>query len=729
MCVGKTVFSTAFFLFISLITVLPAAADPLPSCAVAATPTLLVAAEGLTELTAPITLTCTGGTSGQAVSSDVFVTLNTNITNRPDINGAPSNVTVTADTGSGPVLLPVTPQFSGASTIYVNRVSYVVPTPSTQAVVLQISGLRAAIANVTGGTSTASVTALVQNTAFTFVNSAGVTVTPATSAGPSLLTSVLSYPLPCTGSSLPTGQFGFQDLLTAGTSVSTVRVTEATSSAFRAATQGADTGNRIVVNMSGYPAGVRIFVPDVIVGNNGSAPTSAGAFGSTPSGGTFTSGFNQLLLNRVTGADKNGAGGTVTGAPNGLESFNTVTEITLTGGAGYAVYEVVSSDVTVTETAQIPVFVAGAANLCASSGSATLAPVLGPVSNVSVSTPTDPIPRFVAETPGPDCKIFDDCDSLSFPTLAVDKTSITLSANSQGNTTSAALNITNSGSGNLLYTIITTYQTTSGQSLPGWLTLSQSSGENGATVALTADPSQLSQGTYQATVSINAGTYGIVNVPVTFNVGPVGVTIKAIVSAASYQAVPLAPGSYAALFGTNLGGQNVSISLAGVTCTACISYAGATQVNFIIPQQAVSGVIFGGHVNVVLTVDGMQSNTFEMPVALNSPGVFNPGIENVAGSLTVNSATQPAVQNQYIAIFMTGLQLPIAGAVTVSTGNQTGLIPQYDDQAPGLPGLEQVNVWVPAGLSPVNGAVPLSVCLTQTGGQQLCSPPVSLYIK
>ncbi len=95
---------------------------------------------------------------------------------------------------------------------------------------------------------------------------------------------------------------------------------------------------------------------------------------------------------------------------------------------------------------------------------------------------------------------------------------------------------------------------------------------------------------------------------------------------------------------------------------------------------------------------------------------------------TVNLATQPVAQNQYVAIFMTGLQLPITGTVSVSIGSQTGLIPQYADQAPGLPGLEQVNVLVPTGLSPVNGAVPLSVCLTLSGAQPLCSPPVSLYV-
>jgi uncharacterized protein (TIGR03437 family) len=501
-----------------------------------------------------------------------------------------------------------------------------------------------------------------------------------------------------------------------------VRVTEGATAAFRPATTGADTGNRILVKMSGYPAGVRIFVPDAIVGNDGSTPTSAGAFGTSSSGGIFRGGLDQLLLYRVTGADANGVGGTVPAAPGGMRSFDTVSEVDLTEGAGYAVYEVMSSANAVRETAQIPVFVAGAENLCGPSGSATLAPVLGPVSNVSNSTATDPVPRFLEETPGPDCQIFNDCNSLSFPRIRVDKTSVTLNGNSQGNIVTTTLGIGNAGSGNLRYTLTTSYESGS-----GWLTLSQSAGENAEIIAMRANPSDLSEGTYEATVTINAGTYGLVNVPVIFNVGPVGVTIKAIVSAASFQPGPLAPGSYAALFGVNLGGESVAISVAGVTCTTCISYAGATQVNFLIPQQALAGVLFGGEVNVVLTVDGKPSNTFVMPVALNSPGVFSPGIENADAS--VNLATQPTGENQYVAIYMTGLQLPITGNVTVTIGGQAGLVPVYADQAPELPGLEQVNVLVPSGLTPVNGAVPLSVCLTATAGQPLCSPDVNLYIR
>ncbi len=712
-----SVFFLAFFLFVAT-----AAAQTIPACTVTA-PTYLVSAEGLAELTAPITLSCSGGTSGQTVSTDLFVTLNTNITNRPDLNGRPSGIAVTADTGSGATPLLVTPQFSGSSTIFVNGISYVVPTPSTRVVVIQLTGIRAAVANLTGGTSdTSIITALVQNTAFQFPNSTGVTLAPAKSAGPSLRASVLSYGVPCSGSALPSGQFGFHDLVTAGTSASTIRITEATQTAFRAAAAGADSGNRIIVNMSGYSTGVRIFVPDAIVGNNGTTPTSAGAFSTNAAGGTYNSGANQLLLFRVVGADATGAGGSVNGAPGALQSFDTVTEVALTGGSGYAVYEVVSADDTVAETAQIPVFVAGAGSLCTASGSATLAAVYGPVSNVSNSTPTDPVPRFLAENPGPDCQVYGDCNSLSVPRIGVDKASITLGSSSLGNSVSTNLLISNAGSGTLLYTLTTTYQSGS-----GWLTLGQSSGVNAASVSITADPTLLSQGTYTATVSINAGTYGVLNVPVTFNVGPVGVAIKAIVSAASFKAGPLAPGSYAALFGTNLNGQNVSLTVGGITCTSCISYAGPTQVNFLIPQQASTGVLFGGYVNVVLNVDGQASNTFAMPVAFNSPGVFSPGIENVDAS--VNLATQPTSQGKYVAIYMTGLQLPINGQVTVTIGGQAGLVPVYADQAPGLQGLEQVNVLVPTGLSPINGAVPLSVCIAANGAQPLCSPVVSLYVK
>ena len=55
-----------------------------------------------------------------------------------------------------------------------------------------------------------------------------------------------------------------------------------------------------------------------------------------------------------------------------------------------------------------------------------------------------------------------------------------------------------------------------------------------------ADPSILQPGTYNATITISAAPYGSFNVPVTFTVGPPGVTISNVLNAATGTS-PVAP--------------------------------------------------------------------------------------------------------------------------------------------------------------------------------------------
>jgi uncharacterized protein (TIGR03437 family) len=358
------------------------------------------------------------------------------------------------------------------------------------------------------------------------------------------------------------------------------------------------------------------------------------------------------------------------------------------------------------------------ASACSSIPSLSVA--YGPVSTVAIATPTDPIPRFISEAPGPDCQIFNDCSSISPPRVVVDQTSLALTGNSQGNPQTVTLNVSNGGQGQLSFSVAVSYQTGS-----GWLSVSPTSGINSAAVAVTADPTNLAQGVYLATVSVNGGNAGVVNVPLTFNVGPVGVTIKGIVSAASFQVGgPIAPSSYASIFGVNLNGTNVSVTVGGTTCITCITYAGSTQVNFLVPQSAAANLI-AGYIPISLIVDGHVSNSYSVPLSNNAPAVFVPGIINQNGS--VNSTTQPSTATQYISVYMTGLAQPATGTVTVTMGAQTGIAPMYAGSS-SAPGEQQINVTVPSGLTPVNGAVPLSVCVSQTGTQPLCSPSVNLYV-
>ncbi len=248
----------------------------------------------------------------------------------------------------------------------------------------------------------------------------------------------------------------------------------------------------------------------------------------------------------------------------------------------------------------------------------------------------------------------------------------------------------------------------------------QLTSQNGATLQLFADPSNLQPGIYTANVTISGGAYGTYTLPVTFTVGPPGVTVSNVLNAAS-GASPVAPGSYAALYGLNLAGQNVSVTFNGLP--ASIIYTSPTQINLIVPASLGTATA----ADVVVRVDGKTSNSFKTALVLNAPGIFNPGIENADG--TVNTATNPALNGSFVAVYLTGLSLPLTGQVTVNIGKITNLLPLYAGAQPTLPALDQVNVTVPTALAGSVNPVPLMICIPGPAGQPVCSNPANLYVQ
>jgi uncharacterized protein (TIGR03437 family) len=107
-----------------------------------------------------------------------------------------------------------------------------------------------------------------------------------------------------------------------------------------------------------------------------------------------------------------------------------------------------------------------------------------------------------------------------------------------------------------------------------------------------------------------------------------------------------------------------------------------------------------------------------------APGIFNPGILNQDN--TVNSPTNPALVGSVIQIFATGLLPPEGGVVDVKIHDQANLVPLYAATAPGVPGLQQVNVRVPAGLPGITTEV--VVCGTSSG-TRVCSPPAQITLR
>ena len=393
----------------------------------------------------------------------------------------------------------------------------------------------------------------------------------------------------------------------------------------------------------------------------------------------------------------------------------------MTGGTGssYAVYEVVDSNPSAVETAQIPAFLVAATANCTGAITPSVTAALAPVSNVSVATATDAIPRFIAMNPASDCTQLNDCGASYIPALTADTTPIKLTGSSKGDKQSALLRIGNSGAGLLYYSTSVQYQT--GQA-SGWLTLTPSAGVNGGTIQVIADPSGLQQGTYNATITVSTGAYGSATIPVTFTVGAQGVTITSIGNAASWQYGTVAPGSYAVLFGANLAGRNVSVTFNSLPAT--VIYDSASQINLIVPTGV--GGQLAALVNV--TVDGLVSNSYRVNLAPNVPGIFDPGIINVTDG-TVNNSDHRVAGGDFISIYMTGLTVPVTGQVTVNIGGFTNLIPTYAGAQPTLPALDQVNVQVPRSVAAGPNFLPVQVCIPGTNGQPVCSNQVNLYLR
>ena len=74
-------------------------------------------------------------------------------------------------------------------------------------------------------------------------------------------------------------------------------------------------------------------------------------------------------------------------------------------------------------------------------------------------------------------------------------------------------------------------------------------------------------------------------------------------------------------------------------------------------------------------------------------------------------------------IFATGI--PNGATVTAQIGNQMNLAPQFAGAAPTVPGVQQVNVAVPGGISA--GMTQLVLCAT-VAGQPYCSTGYALAV-
>jgi len=445
------------------------------TCDANATPPV-IKAEGITERVGDMVLNCSGGAPGETVTGNFSIFLNVNITNRV-VGNTVTGVVFTIDTGSGPQPVATPGVLTNPSGLVYNGLSFQLS--STGTALIRIADLRAAAIEL-NLTPNANVTAFLGfNANLVSLSNSALTVGTIerglySSSADTLICSQAGSPLPT--------NLTFGNLLSGGTSFASTRVTEGFGDAFEAKSQSdnlnADTGTRIIIQYSNFPAGAQLYAPDVVAGSDALQPTGGGDFGVAASGGQYKPSTNgSLLLARVLNANANGAGGVPVFTPSspgsGAVSFNNVNPIALTSGSGVLVYEVVDSNPNVVETAQFPTFLGLAPNLVSGSVITTTNVYLAPLSTVETGTANDPIPRFLAVTPLTDCTILGDCNASYLPGLYVDTSAVTITAQAGSTYQVAYVIINNKGGGVLHWSVAIEYVTGS-----GWLTVSPSSGTN-----------------------------------------------------------------------------------------------------------------------------------------------------------------------------------------------------------------------------------------------------------
>jgi uncharacterized protein (TIGR03437 family) len=715
-------FYPSFYLFLVSSALGLANAQTILTCNSIAVPPI-VRTEGIAERIGDIVLNCSGGAPAARITGNLSIFLSVNITNRVAGNTV-TDVVFTVDNGSGPQPVNVPGTITGPSSLVYNGVSFTLSPTGTAT--LRIANIRAAADQLTP---------LANNSIQAFIgfNSASLislTDTQVAVAKPqpglygSFSSKIICGP---NGSPLPDNPNSLVSLLAANAVFASTRVTEGYADSFtpKGAWQGlnADTGVRIMVRYSGFPTGARLFIPNVVAGSDAIQPTAGGDFGLPASGGRYAPGGNgSLLLSLVQSADANGAGGTVVYTP-GLPgsapvSFDSMTEIALTNGSGSAVYEVVDANPSVQESAQFPTFL----GLGPTSNGGAITTDAGisfaPVSTVMTASAQAPIPRFVTATVPPDCSIVGDCGAKYLPSLSVVESSLKYTAPAGSNFQVDYIQVQNSSGGVMHWTTAVKYLSGS-----GWLRLSPTDGANNGTIRVDALPGSLTPGTYNAILTIDAGPLaGTRDVPITLVITaalppPVPTpAVAGIVNAATFAPGALAPGSIATLIGRNFSGASLSVTFDGLP--GQILFSNDSQINVLVPAALQSKT----STQLVVQVNGVASASQTVSLTPFAPGIFKGGVLNQDN--TVNGSDHPAQAGTVIQVFATGLSG--TGVITARIGDHVINQPYYGGPAPGLPGVQQVDLIVPDDLTGSTAAV--SVCGGLTIDLVVCGPPVQVNL-
>ncbi len=655
----------------------------------------VVRQEGLAERVSDVSLICSGGQPGSRVQINLTILLSTNITNAVAKDGA-ADVKLSIDNGAGPVYIGVDPTPSGPNSVTYYGLAFNLS--SSASAVLRLSNIRAAAGAMPLGLDSRIQAFFTANGSHALsVNNNPVTVAI---AQPGLLATFPAQFL-CTGSSLPV-IIDFLDVLNFGTRFRSVRFT----AGFAGSLQR---GTRLFVRFTGFPPGARLMIPDAVVGSSAPTPTSAGDMGLAVSPGSIFGFDTQFLMVRVSGADSFGAGGATTySAPGSLS------EVTMSGGSGIIIYEVTNSNALQQESAQFPVFLVMDPRPDSTALMGQIDLGFAPFSGVSSASSTAPVPRFVNGAVTSDCTALGKCSGPDIPKLAADVTeALAFTAQAGGAFQYKDVSVRNISGGRMNWTPYVTYKNGA-----AWIKLNPAPGTNSTSLRLFVYPENLKPGSYDATLTIDAGPLaGTASFPISIKVNEVILppppipTLRSYMNPAAAAAGPVVAGSLASVFGQNFTGKTLEVALDGLP--AKILFSNDTQINLQVPDQLAGRT----SAKLIVSVDGRPSAAMDILLAASAPAIFQGVALNQDYSR--NSANNPATAGSVIQLFLTGL--PLTGVTASIFGRQVPL-PYYAGPAPGLTGVQQVDLLVPDDL-------PQSTAEVRVCGLGVCTEPILVTVR
>ncbi len=208
---------------------------------------------------------------------------------------------------------------------------------------------------------------------------------------------------------------------------------------------------------------------------------------------------------------------------------------------------------------------------------------------------------------------------------------------------------------------------------------------------------------------------------------------------------PIAPGSYIAIYGSGLSDTtdvtqtaklpaaidfvrvSFDVPSAGISVPGHLVFVSSGQVNVQVPWELQGQT----SAQVKVTIDGVNGNVVTVPIANYAPAFFEIGagvvaaIDPLNASNPIITSTNAAKRGKIISLYCNGLgpvsNQPASGdpastAVLAQTttlpvvtiGGQPAAV-AFSGLTPGLPGLYQINVTVPAGIGTGNQPVTLSI--------------------